>query len=146
MKEKKILRLSLCIFTSCGAWLILLGMYFIFIRTPLLPEDLLFLDMSSEQVREKFPQLSHWLDYVFTVMGGFIAGCGILTLFMAISVLRHHFAGSILVLGATGLLTVGTMSWINFLIDSHFKWLLLMPVILWLIGIISYGISKKLSA
>jgi hypothetical protein len=146
MNAKNLLRLSLWIFTLCGVWLFMLGMYFIFIRTSLLPEDLRFLNLENEDVQKNLPRLSQWLHYVFTVMGGFIASCGILILFMATRILRHHFTGFIFALSITGLLTVGTMSWINFLIDSHFKWLLLMPAILWFIGIVSYGFSKKLPA
>ena len=35
-----------------------------------------------------------------------------------------------------GLLTVGTMSFTNFQIDSDFKWLLVIPSVLWTIGLV----------
>ena len=65
-----------------------------------------------------------------------------MVLFLAKNVLRHQFPGSILALGITGLLTVGTMSWINFLIDSQFKWVLFVPALVWLLGIFSYSVSE----
>ena len=37
-----------------------------------------------------------------------------------------------------GLLTVGLMSAMNFALHSDFRWLLLVPVLLWLGGLVSY--------
>ena len=64
------------IFVACGIWLIGLGGYFMFLRAPLLPEDLRYLGLSTTQVEMLLPHLAPWLRNVFTVMGGFMAGCG----------------------------------------------------------------------
>lgn len=142
MNTKKLLQCSLLMFTVCGVWLVALGIYFIFIRASLLPEDLRFIGVSDIEIQKSIPRLSQWLNHVFTVLGGFIAGCGVLVLFLTKNVLRHQFPGSTFALGITGLLTVGTMSWINFLIDSQFKWVLFVPALLWLLGIFSYSFSE----
>ena len=44
-----------------------------------------------------------------------------------------------LVLAAlAGVSTVGTMSVTNFQLDSDFKWLLLLPALLWAVGLVLY--------
>jgi hypothetical protein len=143
MQVENLRRSSRWMFSACGVWLIALGIYFIFVRPSLLPEDYHFLGVNIIDVQKHLPRLSEWLQHVFTVMGGFIAGCGILVLFMATRVLPQHLAGSTPVLGITGLVTVGVMSWINFLLDSNFKWLLLIPAMLWLVGLVIYWISVR---
>jgi hypothetical protein len=54
------------------AGLILAGieLYFIFLRRPLLPEDLRYIGSSLENVKQNLPGLSKWLKKVFWVMGG----------------------------------------------------------------------------
>jgi len=61
---------------ACGIWLIGLGLYFIALRPPLLPEDPRFMGATLEQIRTAIPGLEGWLKKVFTVMGGFMAGAG----------------------------------------------------------------------
>lgn len=139
------LRASQRIFQACGIWLVVLGLYFIFVRPPLLPEDLRFLGVSDDEMQKNIPRLFQWLHYVFIVMGGFIASSGILMYAMATLIVRQGVKGINFVFGVTGLLTVGMMSWINFLLDSQFKWLLLIPAILWTTGLVIYNIGNKSS-
>ena len=68
---------------ACGLWLTALGLYFIFFRPPLLPEDLRFMNASLTQVRAALPDLEGWLHRVFIVMGGFMSATGALTVFVA---------------------------------------------------------------
>ena len=68
---------------ACGVWLIVLGLYFIALRPPLLPEDPRFMGTTIEQIRIVLPGLEGWLKKVFTVMGGFMAGAGVLTVYLA---------------------------------------------------------------
>ncbi len=141
---KSILRLfSQWIFVACGIWLIGLGGYFMFARPPLLTEDLRYLGSSADQVEALLPHLASWLRNVFTVMGGFMAGCGVLIVFVSLRAVPQCLQGTGVTLGCAGLVTVATMSWINFVLDSDFKWLLLAPVIAWLFGLVSYGASNK---
>ena len=139
MAQSAHLRISQWMFAACGIWLIGLGGYFVFVRAPLLPEDLRYIGATATQVEALLPQLASWLQNVFTVMGGFIAGCGVLVLFVSARVVPQCAPGTGIALGITGLLTVATMSWINFALDSDFKWLLLVPVLVWLLGLVTYA-------
>ena len=141
--QSALLRVSIWIFISCGIWLIGLGGYFMFIRSPLLPEDLRYLGSSATQVEALLPNMASWLRNVFTVMGGFIAGCGVLGFFVSVRVVPQPVDGTGIVLGVTGLLTVATMSVTNFVIDSDFKWLLLVPPVIWLLGLVTYAIARR---
>ena len=144
MKGQSVLRrFSIWIFVACGIWLIGLGGYFMFARPPLLPEDLRYLGSSAIQIEVLWPQLASWLRNVFTVMGGFMAGCGILTIFVSVRAVPQCLQGTGIALGCAGLLTVATMSWINFVLDSDFKWLLLAPAVAWLLGLVSYGLGRR---
>jgi predicted membrane channel-forming protein YqfA (hemolysin III family) len=144
MKNEKIFGfLSKWIFVACGTWLIGLGIFFMFARPSLLPEDLRYLGISGNQVEVILPNLVSWLQRVFTVMGGFIAGCGVLTTLVGIRLVPRSTHGTGSSLGCVGLLTVVAMSWTNFMLDSDFRWLLVLPVIAWSLGLISYGVGIK---
>lgn len=75
---------------ACGLWHIGLGLYFIFLRPPLLPED---------------------LRYYLGV--------------------DPRLCGTALVLAVTGAVTLGLMSAVNFALHSDFRWLLVLPPIVW---------------
>ncbi len=121
--------------TACAVWLIGLGLYFIFLRPPLLPEDPRFMGTSLEQIRLAAPGLEGWLKNVFRVMGGFMAGAGVLMAFVATVVMPLGLKGTGWIIAISGAPTVVLMSAINFALDSDFKWLLLIPVLVWLAGI-----------
>jgi hypothetical protein len=143
MKAQSVLRgFSKWIFVACGIWLIALGGYFILARPPLLPEDLRYLGSTAIQVEVLLPHLASWLQNVFTVMGGFVAGCGVLTVFMSVRAVPRNLPGTGIALGCAGLLTVATMSWTNFVLDSDFKWLLLAPATLWFAGVAAYILER----
>ena len=124
--------------TACGVWLIGLGAYFIFVRPALLPEDPRYIGSSLREIEAALPGLARWLARVFTVMGGFMAGTGVLTTFVALVVVPRRLPGAGTCLLLTGLATVGTMSAVNFALDSDFKWLLLAPALLWAAGLVLY--------
>ena len=131
------------IFAACGFWLIGLGGYFLLVRPPLLPEDLRYLGSSAIQVEVLLPQLTSWLQNVFTVMGGFMAGCGVLIVFVGLRVVPQSIPWTGAALGLAGLLTVATMSVTNFVLDSDFKWLLLVPAVAWLLGFMCYAVGTR---
>ena len=58
-----------------------IGIYFIFFRPPLLPEDLNFMKISPH-IHEQVPELKTWLKNVFTVLGGFALTVGFLKFFL----------------------------------------------------------------
>ncbi len=131
--------MAFIIFLTCGIWLMGLGLYFALLRPALLLEDPRYIGSSLAQVQSALPGLDRWLRHVFIVMGAFMAASGLLTIFVAATAVSAQRKGTGIVLLLTGLATVVTMSWTNFVIDSNFKWLLLAPTILWFVGIAAYA-------
>ncbi len=131
-------QVSTWMLTACGVWLMTLGFYFIVLRPPLLPEDPRFMGTTLEQLRVAVPGLEAWLRKVFTVMGGFMAGAGVLTVFIATTAMPLRWKGTPWALGMAGALTVVLMSATNFALQSDFRWLLLLPALVWLAGLVVY--------
>ena len=121
---------------ACGIWLVSLGLYFIFLRPPLLPEDTRFMGSSLAQIRTAVPGLEGWVQRVFIVTGGFMAGTGVLTVFAARVAMPSHLKCTSWVIAMSGALTVALMSAINFDLHSDFRWLLLIPALVWLAGFV----------
>lgn len=128
--------LSSWLIATCGVWLIGLGLYFIAVRPPLLPEDTRFMGATALQIQAAVPGLDGWLKRVFAVMGGFMAGAGVLTVFVAVVVMPLRMKGTSWAVALTGLLTVALMSGMNFALRSDFRWLLLVPAMTWLAGVV----------
>ena len=123
---------------GCGIWLIALGLYFAVVRPPLLPEDPRFMGTNLAQIRSGVPGLENWLSRVFIVMGGFMAGVGVLTVFVATTAMRLGLKGTSWALALSGALTVGLMSASNFALHSDLRWVLLFPALVWLAGLVTY--------
>ena len=130
------------IFVACGVWLLGLGVYFAVFRPPLLPEDPRYIGSSLPAIQAALPGLGRWLSRVFTVMGGFIAAAGALTIFVAATSVPARTRGTAWVLALVGVTTVGLMSGTNFALDSDFKWVLFVPALLWLAGLASYILNR----
>ncbi len=128
--------ISLFIFIACGIWLIGLGLYFMFLRPALLPEDLRYIGTNLGEIQSAMPGLEGWLHRVFTVMGGFMMGAGVLTILAAMKAPAAREKWTWIVLALAGVFTVGTMSVTNFQLNSDFKWLLLIPSLLWIVGLV----------
>lgn len=122
-----------------GVVLIGLGLYFIFIRPALLPEDPRFMGTTLEQIRSNFPGLLLWLPRVFWVMGGHMVSSGLLTFYLARTSFRSRTAGAAWMVALSGLSSIGLMVVVNFLIDSDFKWLLLAFTAPWLAALWLYS-------
>ena len=135
-------RVSVWMLAACGVWLVGLGAYFIFLRPPLLPEDPRFMGTTLEQIRVSVPGLESWLGKVFTVMGGFMAGAGVLTLFVATVAMPLRLKETPWALGICGALTVVLMSATNFALHSDFRWLLMLPALVWLAGLVVYVANR----
>lgn len=131
------------VFGVCGIWLIGLGLYFVFLRPPLLPEDFRYIGASPGAMTTALPGLGRWLHRVFTVMGGFMAGAGLLTVFVGMNASAAHEKWTAIVLALAGLFTVGTMSLTNFQLGSDFRWLLLIPSLLWFIGLMLITVFRR---
>lgn len=126
------------VFVVCGLWLVALGMYFLFLRPALLPEDPRFIGSSLETIRSTAPGLERWLGHVFNVMGGFMVATGAMTMLAAFRLLARRERWTFAVLSVAGAASVALMSATNFLLVSDFRWLLLLPALLWLAGLLCY--------
>jgi len=126
------------IFVVCGLWLVALGAYFLFLRPALLPEDPRYIGSSLETIRSVVPGLERWLGHVFNVMGGFMVATGAMTVLVAWRFLARRERGTLVALSVAGAASVALMSATNFLLNSDFRWLLLLPALLWLAGLLCY--------
>lgn len=114
-----------------GMILIGIGLYFLALRPPLLPEDLRYLGTSQAQVQTAAPHLTAWLTHVFQVLGGYISASGILTMALAATAYRAHRPGAGVAAAAAGAASIGLMTAVNFSIQSDFKWPLLGVAVVW---------------
>ena len=118
-----------------GAILVLLGLYFIFVRPPLLPEDPRAMGTTLAQVEAAVPGLAVWLRRVFWVMGGFMFTTGLLTVYVAATSFRARVRGVAGVMAVAALASIGLMAVVNFMIASDFKWLILSFVLPWALAL-----------
>lgn len=132
------MRASGKVFAACGLWMVGLGVYFLFLRPALLPEDPRFMGSSTENLLAAAPGLLRWLDHVFNVMGGFMVATGALTLLVACRYLASRARGTFAAMTLAGAASVMLMSATNFMLQSDFRWLLLVPAMLWISGLICY--------
>ena len=116
-----------------------IGLYFIFLRPPLLPEDVRYMGLTSAELQSVGPRLGSWLTHVFRVMGGYITATGVLTVALAATSFRerHPVAAIGAVLG--GALSIGWMAAVNFMISSDFKWVLLAMALVWACSLALFG-------
>jgi len=135
------------LFATCGVWLVGLGLYFVFVRPALLPEDVRYMGAANaEALQVAVPGLTAWLGKVFKVMGGFMAGAGVLVFYLARHTLPHKPRGTLVSMTLAGVATVGLMSGVNFALHSDFRWLLVMPALAWLVGLLLLLAESKRSA
>ena len=126
-----------------GAILMALGLYFAFLRPPLLPEDPRFMGSTLAQVQEALPGLSLWLRRVFWVMGGYIFTTGLLTVYLALTAFRSRARGAASVVAVSGLASIGLMVVVNFVIASDFRWLILSFALPWAVALALYWIERS---
>ena len=132
------LQLSGKVFAACGMWLLALGVYFFLFRPALLPEDPRFMGSTLEALRAAAPGLERWLNLVFNVMGGFMIASGALTVLVAIRYVSGRSPGTFAAMSLAGAAGVALMSVTNFELRSDFRWVLLVPTVLWLAALVCY--------
>lgn len=86
-----------------------MGLYFALIRPELLPEDIRYAGLSSEQFQATAPGLLNWLDKVFWVIGGYVFATGLLTCYVAQTAFRERRRGVLSVVSFAGLTSLGLM-------------------------------------
>ena len=135
--------LSSILLAAAGASLVVAGWYFILVRPPLLQEDVRYMAVPAAQLDAIRPRLELWLGLVFQVMGGYVFAAGVLTITLAATSFRaHHWAAAI---GALigGAASIGWMAYVNFVINSDFKWVLLGMALLWACSLILFWIETR---
>jgi hypothetical protein len=128
-----------------GAVVIGIGAYFVFVRPPLLPEDLRYMHATPEQLQAVAPGLAAWLRLVFRVAGGYMVASGTLTIYVAATSFRTGGKSAMIVVAFAGVASIGLMSAINLVIDSDFKWFLAAVAALWLVALATraWGITTR---
>ena len=119
-----------------------MGLYFIFFRPPLLPEDLRYMGSALKNVNDNIPGLANWLQKVFWVMGAYIFTTGLLTIFISFTSFRKRIPGAFGMVALGGVSSIGSMTVVNFMISSDFKWLLLIFSLPWAIALFLYRLHK----
>jgi hypothetical protein len=131
--------LSSIVLAIAGFLLVGTGVYFIFLRPPLLPEDLRFMGLTAAQLDAIRPQLYGWLTHVFLAMGGYILATGTLGITLAVTSFRQHSPTAALGVLIGGAASIGGMTIVNFLINSDFKWVLLGMASVWAASLVLFG-------
>ena len=125
-----------------GLMLAGIGLYFIFLRPSLLPEDLRYMGSTLENVKQNMPGLSNWLQKVFWVMGGYVFTTGLLIIFISVTSFRNRLPGAFSIVALAGISSIGLMTVVNFIISSDFKWLLLIFTLPWATALILNRLHK----
>ena len=134
--------LSSILLAVAGSTLVIMGLYFMLVRPPLLPEDVRFMALPAAQFDAVKPALEPWLSHVFQLMGGFVFATGVLTITLAATAFRaHHWAAAA---GALigGAASIGWMAYVNFVINSDFKWVLLGMATLWTCSLVLFLVEE----
>ena len=130
-----------------GVILMGLGLYFVFIRPALLPEDPRFMGTTLAEIQATMPGLLTWLRRVFWVTGGFMFTSGLLITYITVTAFQHMARGVRFVIALAGLTSIGWMAVVNFMINSDFKWLLLALNLPWIAALIlSWGEKRPIQA
>lgn len=126
-----------------GVVLMILSLYFVFVRPPLLPEDLRYVGASLAEIQATVPDLLIWLRRVFWVMGGHIFAVGLLTFYVAVTSFRARVRGAAGIVAIAGLTSIGWMAVVNFIIASDFKWLILFFIVPWALALALYWSERS---
>ncbi len=141
--ESKPWTLSSIVLILAGVTLIGVGLYFILLRPPLLPEDVRYMALPAAQLDILRPRLELWLTHVFRVMGGYVPATGVLAVTLAATAFRARQKGAAIGALIGGAASIGWMTVVNFMIDSDFKWVLLGMALLWACSLGLFWFERK---
>ena len=134
---------SSIVLIMAGVALIGVGLYFILLRPPLLPEDIRYMALPAAQFDILRPRLELWVTQVFRVMGGYVLATGVLAVTLAATAFRAHQKGAAIGALIGGAASIGWMAAVNFMIDSDFKWVLLGMTLLWACSLVLFWFERK---
>lgn len=121
----------------------LLGLYFVLVRPPLLPEDPRSMGTSLAQIQATVPGVLIWIRRVFWVMGGYMFATGLLTVYVALTAFRRRTRGVTGIVILAGVTSIGWMAVVNFLLISDFRWLILVFFLLWPLAVGLYCVEGR---
>ena len=142
-RESKPWTPSSIVLIMAGVTLTGVGVYFILLRPPLLPEDIRYMDLPAAQLDILRPRLELWLTHVFRVMGGYILATGVLAVTLAATAFRAHQTGAAIGALIGGAASIGWMAVVNFMIGSDFKWVLLGMALLWACSLVLFWFERR---
>ena len=119
-----------------------MGLYFIFLRPPLLPEDLQYMYTTLSVAQNNIFNLSTWLQKVFWVMGGYIFTTGLLTMYVAQTSFRTRTRGAFIIVALAGITSIGSMTIINIILQSDFRFILFAFILPWIVSLILFRLHK----
>lgn len=125
-----------------GFILVAMGVYFIFLRPYLLPEDTEYIGTSLASIENVIPGLSGWLQKVFWVLGSYILSTGLLFIYIARTTFRRKTDESFWIVAVAGITSIGFMVVVNFIIHSDFRWVLFAFSLPWAASLALYKSEK----
>jgi hypothetical protein len=126
-----------------GVTLMGMGLYFVILRPPMLSEDLKFIQTNATTINDELPGLLIWLRMVFIVLGGYTFASGAFFSYFSIYQGNKQTNAGFITIIVTGVSSVGLMTAVNFMIDSDFKWLLLLFNVPWLTNLVLANPFRK---
>ena len=125
-----------------GLLLVAMGIYFVLLRPLYCRKISATLAQHYQHAKENIPGLLNWLQKVFWVMGSYIFTTGLLIIFIAFTSFRKRLRGAFSIVAIAGISSIGSMTVVNFMIGSDFKWVLLIFTLPWVIALILYRLHK----
>ncbi|RWK95188.1 MAG: hypothetical protein EOR45_25400 [Mesorhizobium sp.] len=122
-----------------------IGLYFIALRPPLLPEDVRYMNLSAAELEAFGPRLAMWLTQVFRVLGGYALATGVLLIALALTAFRTRHPVALAGALVGGASSIGLMSVVNFTISSDFRWALFVSALVWALSLALYGLESRAS-
>ena len=120
-----------------------IGLYFIVLRPPLLPEDVRYMNLSAAELEAFGPRLAMWLTQVFRVLGGYALATGVLLVALALTAFRARQPVAVAGAVVAGASSIGLMSVVNFTIGSDFRWPLFVCALVWAVSLTAYGLESS---
>ena len=120
-----------------------MGIYFVLFRPALLPEDYAYMGTNITNVNENIPLMVHWLQKVFWVLGCYIFSTGLMMFYISRTLFKRFAKGTFVIILVTGITSILSMTVINFIIQSDFKWILLLFTLPWLGSLCLYTFEKR---